>query len=395
MRPALVRAPKFEYTSGMVTRTLAAGAWLAALPLALCLGLGTQACDSKKDSSSATPASADSALGKPPMDSRIAKAVESAARQQDAGAGQGDGPPQNGVFGPGDADRAMPKGAPRKLQVLEQGSEPRVVIRPKPSASWPKAFKLTVAQRIGPQAVPTLEYTLAPKVEQPKDAADKKGEGDKPAAAGTSRVTLTVKSVGLAKSQPGSLPNGLDKEVAKLKGAKIEGPIGDDGAPGAMQLSLPKGADEGLRPVLQSMLDALELLWVPAPDQPIGAGGYWMVVDRAEPIGIDVVRYRVYRLKEMNGQQLTLAVDARQYSVGGPVRLGGGAEGPSVTPAAFDSAGQGTLTLSAGAPVASAFQLGLPLRMQIATSERPGQAMVLQAELKALVGAAPAGDEEP
>jgi hypothetical protein len=204
-----------------------------------------------------------------------------------------------------------------------------------------------------------------------------------------------VKAVGLSKSQPGALPAGLDKEVAKLKGAKIEAKVAGDGALSGLQLALPKGADEGLRPVLQSMLEALDLLWIPAPDKPVGAGGYWMVIDRAEPIGIEVVRYRVYRVKEIAGPQIAITVDVRQYSVGGPVRLGAGADGMSITPAGFESAGQGTLSLQPGAPVAAGFQLAMPLRMQMAAGDRPGQAMMLQAELQVRVGSAEADDELP
>jgi len=358
----------------------------------------------------ASSASADAGR-KGPTDNRIVQAVESAARQE-ASANPNAGPPPNGIFGPGEADKAFARGTPRKVDLLDAGAEPRVALRAKPDAGWPKSFQLSVAQRIGPQALPTLEYTLVAQSGEPKDAKDAKdakgkdakgkkgGKEKEPAAAPAApaepptRVTISLKDVGLAKTQPGAVPRDLDKEVGKLKGATIVAQLDADGGISNPQLTLPKGADEGLRPVLASLVDALDLMWLPAPDKPVGQGGYWMVVDRAKPVGFEVIRYRVYKVKELKNQQATVTLDLKQYFVGGALQLPGLPEGVSLSAASFESTGQGALALAPGARVPSAFGIGLPFKMQMTSGDRPGQAMVLQAEFVTKMGSEPEPDDQ-
>jgi hypothetical protein len=253
--------------------------------------------------------------------------------------------------------------------------------------------QITVAQRIGPQAMPTLDYTLAFKAGGEAGKEGKEAKKPEPEATPSRAFTVVVKKVALSKSQPGSVPREVEKEIAKLEGSKITGELGPDGAPGALQVSLPKGADQALKPVLDSLLTALDHFVLPIPAEPVGVGAYWMVVDRTKPIGIEAVRYRVYRVKELSDKLATLTADVRQYSVGGPVQLGGAGAG-DLTPSAFESAGQSTLTMTAGAAVPTTFEIGLPLRMQFGAGPKPGQAMMLQADFAARVGPS-ALPEEP
>lgn len=360
--------------------------------LLLCSGL--IACQGDKGAGAAGSASASGTQTKPPVDSRIASAVESAAKPQGSGAAD-DGPPPNGVFPPGEADRAVPPGSPRKLELLDKGSEPRAVLRPATGATWPKSIDITVAQRLGPQAMPTLDYSLAFKAGGDGAKADGKKADDQaePAVPAAQQLTIAIKKVSLSRAQPGSVPREVEKEIAKLEGTKITGQLGADGAPGALQVTLPKGADPTLRPVLDSLLTAIDYLLVPVPAEAVGAGAYWMVADRAKPIGLDVVRYRVYRVKELSGQTATLSAEVRQYSVGGPVQLGAAA-GNDVTPSGFESAGQAALTMAVGAAVPATLEIGLPLRMQLGGANKAGQAMMLQADFAARAGK-PAPPAEP
>src|SRR4051794_8945487 len=65
----------------------------------------------------------------------LAKAMGSvAAERTNPTAGAAGGPPPTGIFGPGEADKAIAKGAPSLLTVGSEGAEPRVQLGPPPKA---------------------------------------------------------------------------------------------------------------------------------------------------------------------------------------------------------------------------------------------------------------------
>jgi len=346
------------------------------------------ACEDEKPSAvtASSAASADAGANAPSVDPRIAKALESAAAKPGGSAAMEGGPPPNGVFGPGEADKAHPAGAPRKLEVFSDGSEPRVQLAGTAS-TLPSSTTISVAQRIGPQAMPTLDYTLGIKAAK-ADAGDADG-AEAPAQA--SKIILTVKDVRLAQTQPGAVPRDLHKEIAKLKGSSIAAQLAPDGAWMGAALKPAKAADQGLLPALQALVGAVDLAWIPAPSKPVGAGAYWMVVDRARAAGIEVVRYRVYRVSAVAGKTVTLSVDVRQYSIGGLVNFPGAPEGLVLTALGMDSVGKATVTAAAGASLPLTAELKLPVQLQMEAKDRPGQAMVLQAEIAFAVQAPQAG----
>lgn len=335
------------------------------------------ACEETKQQAPSAASSASAQEGPKGVDPNIAKAVESAAAKADAG-GPADGPPPNGVFGPGEADKAHPANAPRRLELFESGTEPRVTLRGGSKAKAPTKLRMTVAQRIGPQAMPTLDYTLGVKLGTPKAAGDDEGAD---APAGPPQVVLTVKDVQLAKTQPGAVPRDLDKEVSKLKGSAMRGQLAPDGGLATLDLEPAKTADEGLRPALEALMGAVETCFLPAPDKPVGVGAYWMVVDRARPAGLEMLRYRVYRVTELEGKYAKLSLDLRHYSVGGVVTFPGAPDGLVLNALAVNSAGKGNIVAAAGSPVPLMAEIGLPVQMQMEAKERPGQAMVLQVEM--------------
>ncbi len=345
---------------------------------ALLVALGAVGCEQSKTgptaATSATTA-ADAGPEQPVVDEHIAEAVESAAAlEAKADAGQ-QGPPANGVFGPGEADKAHPAGTPLKLDLFDQGSEPRVLLAMGGAPKVPE-FKVMVAMRTGQQAMPTIEYALGTKLDKVKDAD---------AAAARSRLILTVKSVSLARIQPGAVPTGLDRRVAKLKGSKIAGELGPSGWMDEPEVTVAKGADKELGTAVEALADSLELLRVPTPDKPVGAGGYWMTVDRADHSGIEVLRYRVYRVSKVEKDQVSVHMDLRQYAQAGAIDIPGVGGAGGLNMVAFESTAEGRFTLTAGWPLPAQGQVRVPLQAQMTIENRPQEAALLQAETSATV----------
>src|SRR5208283_5929262 len=85
-------------------------------------------CEEKKPSASAP--AADASPGKDKYataDPKLAKALQAPTSASD---GSDNGPPPGGIFPPGVADRRHPKGSPTHVELVLEGSDPRVNLRP-------------------------------------------------------------------------------------------------------------------------------------------------------------------------------------------------------------------------------------------------------------------------
>jgi hypothetical protein len=288
-----------------------ASAWAPRAAVVACLALAAAGCEDKPHASATSAASAAPSANAPlDLDPRLGAAVAAAASGA-APAGKpsgkaGDGPPESGVFGPGEADKLVARGAPLKVEVISDGAEPRVTVAPsiEPGGKDQKA-KIAVSVRQGTggrdMAMPTVEFTLALSADKPKE-----GEG--------TDVTAKVTKVAPAASQPGALPQGAAEALGKLKGSVVRFSLDKNGAPGGFATERAKGADKELDVVLRPLADALGLLLVPGPGKPVGVGATWMASDRASMLGLEVLRYRAIKVEKIDGDAVALSIDVRQYA---------------------------------------------------------------------------------
>lgn len=93
-----------------------------------------------------------------------------------------------------------------------------------------------------------------------------------------------------------------------------------------------------------------------------------MATDRSSSLGIEVVRYRVFRLEKLEKDSAKLSVEIRQYATKGDVTLGA-VQGEALQIARFDAQGKGAISWSAGALLPAGNQVNL--RMQAALKGPP------------------------
>lgn len=336
--------------------------------LALCAVLAA-GCDNDKkvESTDASDAGVLDAGRKPILDKNLqeAMAAASSAQAPASSAGAADGPPQSGVFTPEAAEAAAKSGAPAKLELLGEGSDPKVALTFAPSGE--QKAHVVVGLRFGQSMLPNVDFGLSFKVEKGKE----EGSGYD--------VLAKVASAGPAKDQPGQLPKETTAVLGKLKGSEIKLHISPRGAITEQSSTLAKGVEPGIDVTFTELNDALSAMIVPLPDKPVGVGGYWMVTDRSSAFGIDLIRYRVFRVQEISEGKARLGVEIRQYA----------AKPEAETPAGklkldrFESQGKGEVGWSSSLIVApeSAFKTRL---MAIELSgAAPGQVKGLQAEVVA------------
>lgn len=327
-----------------------------------------------------------------------AAAAAGNAPKAPAGAGTGaaqGGPPESGVFAPGAAEAVLPKGVPYKLEMLGEGSEPRVRLAPRIDPKAEQKRQVVIGLRsAGQQGLPSFEIELAFKPDKPKDkprAGDDKaraGEGADQASGGVA-VTGKVVSVIPAAMGLGGPPKELTDTLGKLKGSLIRYRITPAGAPGDLTIEAAKEADAGIAPLLDALGEALTTLSTPMPDKPVGVGAYWMVADRAvwQMARIPVLRYRVFKITKIDGDAVSFSVDTRQYAEENTVRLPtGGAQDVTTTLDAFESSGKGTLVWDPGALAPRDAELQQRVQVRLVPPGSPAgsqQRMLLQSELSA------------
>jgi hypothetical protein len=299
-------------------------------------------CGEEKKPQATPDSSASAQPGQAELGGRIDEAVKGLASAS-AGGLQGDPnqPPATGIFAPGVGDRAIAAGSAPKIQLLGEGDDPKIAI----GASVPKGkehVKVLLQMALGGKPLPALLLGLdigpasafspdAPGGDKP---AGDKPKGDKPAAtaapaAGSAAAVpvdlgppptadtpmiATVTTVALP-SMEGEPPKEL---VDALKGTVIKFTMTKTGPTGFAR-SFPAGVEQKLLQTIDlevgAVEDALTAMYAPAPDKPVGVNGYWMVTDRRKSLGAEIIRYRVFTVKEIDGDSAILEIQIKQYMV--------------------------------------------------------------------------------
>lgn len=323
----------------------------------------------------------------PTVDPELARAMAtaSAVEGQPAAGDAGDGPPEAGVFGPGEADRQLPRGAPAALTIGGLGSEPRVRLTGRPPVGKSSLRLRLNAQRQGRQEVP-IDVDLLLEV------AAAKGPAPDPAAAppatGLAPLTVTAK-VAAAKVDSALVPANVSKDheatVAALKGSRITFELAASGAGTGFAIELAKAADPGLANMLHSFSDLLAVLTVPYPTEPVGVGGMWMATTREAVLGIDTVSYRLVKVRSVQGDRVSLEVNSRRFAAEATQTIPGLTAEGAVELQQFKSEGTGVvdLNVAAGFPDTGRIQYDFVV---LALTGDPPKPMVVQERVQFVLG---------
>ncbi len=313
-------------------------AMITFLAVALAAPVATAGCEDKKPTTEAV--SGDGGAGTDKLataDPKLAKALQAAAS---ASAGNDSGPPPGGVFAAGAADHRHAKGAPTKVEIVTDGTAPKVTLAPPADAasdaaratSYGLAGLETLAVQSG-RPMPTIDFTLML-------GPAKKDDG------GTDVLVATVKAAKPAQQQLGQMPAGLAQAIASLQGTEFRMKVTPDGRESDMATTLGKAARPELDSLAQSAAEALVVDTVPLPDRPVGVGAQWIAESRMQMQGIDVVAYRAYRIKGIDGDRLHLTLDVKAYAADKNVQVQGLPEGSNLEQ--FEAEAQGELELVRG-----------------------------------------------
>jgi len=131
--------------------------------------------------------------------------------------------------------------------------------------------------------------------------------------------------------------------------------ITPDGSESAVQTQLGKGAPPELERIATGAAEALVLATVPLPAKPVGVGAQWIAETRMPLSGLDVIAYRAYRVKAIEGDRLRLSLDVKAYAADKEAPLPGAPKGATLEE--FESESAGELELVRGESLARKSEL--------------------------------------
>ena len=269
----------------------------------------TQIGGCSKDKSESEPEPAASAA-QPVADTKIAKAVEQlTAKGQPAGdvaelgAGAQDGPPPDGVMTPQRAETEHKAGTVAELTLATAGSEPKVRLGPAPNKA---RGDMEVAVRRGQSMMPVVRFDLGWAAKAPKQAEETQ-------APALHELTLKVTGADAAAQQPGRIPPELPAQIKRLKGSKFGTEWLPSGAHTGFSFELSRGTDEAFGSIMRGVIEVLDTVALPYPNEPVGAGAVWMVKSRERYDGLDMVAYRMVRVESITDGVAKLSVRVRRY----------------------------------------------------------------------------------
>lgn len=346
--------------------------------LVVLLWLAIAGCDKNEPKAEKPKEKAEDAAAKvEAIDPNLAEAVASAKVDAPPSGklttGADGGPPPDGVFAPGAADREAARGSMPKITLGSEGADPKRQLGPSKSPA-----KLSGTISIAVQADPragTIPIQLGLSIES------KKTEAAKDAAAGPVSLPVSVKITSAKIDAPGA-PKELNDQLAKLKGSKVEYSILPSGAGAGFRLDVSKGSPDEFKDVVRSLSDVLSLLTIPYPDKPLGAGGFFMVTSRDDLMGLDLVTYRMIKVKEVTPEGVTLDVNTKRYAAARTVDFPGLPPEVDKTLAEFQASSDGSVQYPFGALMPTQGSLSSMLVAQLGAKD-PKQRAVLQLQSRA------------
>jgi hypothetical protein len=178
-----------------------------------------------------------------------------------------------------------------------------------------------------------------------------------------------------AKIDAPNVPKDLDEQLSKLKGSKVEYSILPGGGAG-FRFDAPKGAPEEFKDVVRSLSDALSLLTIPFPDKPLGAGALFMVTSRDDFLGLDLVTYRMIKVKEVTPTGVTLDVNTKRYAASRSFDFPGLPPGVDKNLADFQANSEGTVQYPTGALLPTQGTVSSVLAAQLGAADPKQRAML-------------------
>ncbi|NJK27873.1 MAG: hypothetical protein HC925_04180 [Coleofasciculaceae cyanobacterium SM2_3_26] len=232
----------------------------------------------------------------------------------------------------------------QEVQLLGAGTEPRQPLRFVPVQNARQTIRITMnsdlAMTIGGYAIPAIP---TPSVEMTMDMAV---TAVQPNGDIRMEFTYTDASVEAAEGVPPEVVESMRQQLQQLVGVGGFTVIDSRGRTKEASFSLPESLGAGFQQAFEQMLQSLDQLSSPFPEEAVGVGATWQVTKSLDLMGMTLNQVETYELVERQGDAVVLNVGFSQRADAQPWALPGLPPEATVNLNAFDALGSGQVSLA-------------------------------------------------
>jgi hypothetical protein len=256
------------------------------------------------------------------------------------------------------ADALISKGATSKVLLVSSGADPKEPLRYDFALKTKQTTVMKTSTRMGSGGrsveLPVVEMTLALESAAEKDAS------------GRVRITGTLTDVSV-KSGDGpeqkQLAQAMGPGLAPVKGLQVGYSVDSLGKAYDVMLEAPGAKDGPAAKLVAEMRRSFEALVPPVPEEPIGEGAEWQVIQRIDA-GVDVLQWTTYSLKKKKGDKVKIVALVQQLATSGKLTLPGATRGVSLLSYEGSGVAETSMALSSFIPEAGVGTVNNAIKFQ-------------------------------
>jgi hypothetical protein len=242
------------------------------------------------------------------------------------------------------ADALISKGATSKVLLVSSGADPKAPLRYDFVLKTKQTTVMKTSTRMGSGGrsvdLPVVEMTLA---------LESAGEKD---ASGRVRITGTLTDVSVKAGEgpeQKQLAQAMGPGLAPVKGLEVGYSVDPLGKAYDVMLEAPGAKDGPAAKLVSEMRRSFEALVPPLPEEPIGEGAEWQVIQRLDA-GVDVLQWTTYSLKKRKGDKVKIVALVQQLATSGKLTQPGATRGVSLLSYEGSGVAETSMSLSSFIP---------------------------------------------
>jgi len=212
---------------------------------------------------------------------------------------------------------SLVESAPLKMVMLSKGQSPRARLRIRPPVGLTQTVVITTSQKMSmnmggmalPQRdLPPTKVTIALKVLSVENG----------------RIRASFDTVDVGVEETAGLPPGmaasLRASIMPLKNLKGVIELNDRGQVLSSDMPL-QAIPNDQQAILKDFNQNLTRLVVPLPEEPVGIGASWKVIDTPQKMGVPITQEVVFTLTQRSGENIELSTEAIMTVAGGDISM--------------------------------------------------------------------------
>lgn len=226
-----------------------------------------------------------------------------------------------------------------KVELLDAGKAPKQKIRftPKAGDKFQKLMTMKMSQSISmagapanPAAIPDQQFVIG--VEVKSVAAN----GDIEFGFVYSDIKVVT-----ADGKPTPVSSAIEQSLKPMVGTGGTAVIDSRGVTKASEYKTPEGLQPAIQAAIDGMKDSLKNLASPVPEEAVGVGAKWKVVQKLNANGLELTQIAVTELTELSSKGFSVKVDLTQEANPQEVKNGMLPPGATMKLESLDTNGEG------------------------------------------------------